>query len=139
MFHKSGFCQRVLAVIVASALASCSPRIGYAEHGAHDATASAREHTLSVVEKDSARVEIRFFQIRDTFFRDSIVIRWRTKIVRDTVLVKDSVFHCDTVRVVEYVDKDTWLDNVTDKIGGLSFLLIVLIILYQILKFRRHD
>lgn len=139
MFFQSGFCKGVLAVIVASALASCSPRIGYAEHGAHDATASAREHTLSVVEKDSARVEIRFFQIRDTFFRDSIVIRWRTKVVRDTVLVRDSIFHCDTVSVVEYVDKDTWFDNITDKIGGVSLLLIVLIFLVQILKIRRHD
>lgn len=139
MFFKSGFCKRVLAVVIASALASCSPRIGYAEHGAHDATASISEHALSVAEKDSARVEIRFFQIRDTFFRDSIVIRWRTKVVRDTVLVRDSVFHCDTVRVVEYVDKDTWLDNVTDKIEGVSLLLIVLIFLVQILKIRRHD
>lgn len=139
MFYKSGICFGVLAIVLASALASCSPRIGYAEHGAHDATASASEHTLSVVEKDSARVEIRFFQIRDTFFRDSIVIRWRTKVVRDTVLVRDSVFHCDTVRVVQYVDKDTWLDNVTDKIGGVSLLLIVLIFLVQILKIRRHD
>lgn len=139
MFFQSRFCQGVLAVIVASALASCSPRIGYAEHGAHDATASAREHTLSVVEKDSARVEIRFFQIRDTFFRDSIVIRWRTKIVRDTVLVRDSIFHCDTVRVVEYIDKNTWFDKVTNKIGGISLLLIVLIFIVQFLKIRRHD
>lgn len=139
MFHKSGFCQGVLAVIVALALASCSPRIGYAEHGAHDATASASEHTLSVVEKDSARVEIRFFQIRDTFFRDSIVIRWRTKVVLDTVMIRDSIFHCDTVRVVEYIDRNTWFDKVTNKIGGVSLLLIVLIILVQILKIRRHD
>ena len=139
MFHKRRFCQRVLAVIVALALASCSPRIGLAERRAHDATASAREHTLSVFDKDSARVEIRLFQVRDTFFRDSIVFRWRTKVVHDTVLVRDSIFHCDTVRVVQYVDKDTWFDNVTDKIGGSCFLLIVLIILYQILKFRQHD
>lgn len=139
MFHKSGFCQRVLAVIVASALASCSPRIGYAEHGAHDATASAREHGVSVVEKDSARVEIRFFQVRDTFFRDSIVIRWRTKFVHDTVMIRDSVFHCDTVRVVEYIDRATWFDKVTNKIGGISLLLIVLFFLVQILKIRRHD
>lgn len=139
MFHKSGFCQGILAVIVASALASCSPRIGYAEHGAHDATASAREHGASVFEKDSARVEIRFFQVRDTFFRDSIVIRWRTKIVHDTVMIRDSIFHCDTVRVVEYVDRATWFDKITNKIGGISLLLLVLIFLYQILKFRQHD
>jgi hypothetical protein len=139
MFYKSRFCQGVLAVIVASSLASCSPRIGYAEHGAHDATASAREHGASVFEKDSARVEIRFFQVRDTFFRDSIVIRWRTKIVHDTVMIRDSIFHCDTVRVVEYVDRATWFDKVTNKIGGISLLLLVLIFLYQILKFRQHD
>lgn len=139
MFFQSRFCQGVLAVIVASAVASCSPRIGYAEHGAHDATASAREHTLSVVEKDSARVEVRFFQVRDTFFRDSIVIRWRTRVVLDTVMIRDSIFHCDTVRVVEYIDRDTWFDKVTNKIGGISLLLIVLIFLVQILKIRRHD
>lgn len=139
MFHKSGFCQGVLAVIVASALASCSPRIGYAEHGAHDATASAREHTLSVVEKDSARVEIKMYQIRDTFFRDSIVFRWRTKFVHDTIVIRDSFYHCDTLQVVKYIDKESWFENVANKIGGLSFLLIVLIFLYQILKFRRHD
>jgi len=139
MFHKSRFCQRVLAVVLASVLASCSPRIGYAEHGAHDATASAREHGVSVVEKDSARVEIRFFQVRDTFFRDSIVIRWRTKFVHDTVMIRDSVFHCDTVRVVEYIDRATWFDKVTNKIGSISLLLLVLIFLYQILKFRQHD
>jgi hypothetical protein len=139
MFFKSGFCKGILAIIVASALASCSPRIGYAEHGAHDATASAREHGASVFEKDSARVEIRFFQVRDTFFRDSIVIRWRTKIVHDTVMIRDSIFHCDTVRVVEYVDRATWFDKVTNKIGGISLLLLVLIFLYQILKFRQHD
>ena len=139
MFHKSGFCQGVLAIIVASALASCSPRIGYAEHGAHDATASASEHGASVFEKDSARVEIKLYQIRDTFFRDSIVIRWRTKIVHDTIMIRDSIFHCDTVRVVEYIDNDTWFDKVTNKIGGISLLLLVLIFLYQILKFRQHD
>lgn len=139
MFFKSGFYKGILAIIVASALASCSPRIGYAEHGAHDATASAREHGASVFEKDSARVEIRFFQVRDTFFKDSIVIRWRTKIVHDTVMIRDSIFHCDTVRVVEYVDRATWFDKVTNKIGGISLLLLVLIFLYQILKFRRHD
>lgn len=139
MFFQSGFCKGVLAVVLASALASCSPRIGYAEHGAHDATAFAREHGASVFEKDSARVEIKLYQIRDTFFRDSIVIRWRTKVVHDTVMIRDSIFHCDTVRVVEYVDKDTWFDNVTDKIGGVSLLLIVLIFLVQILKIRRHD
>lgn len=139
MFHKSGFCQGVLAVIVASALASCSPRIGYAEHGAHDATAFAREHGESVFEKDSARVEIKLYQIRDTFFRDSIVIRWRTKVVHDTVIIRDSIFHCDTVRVVQYIDRATWFDKVTNKIGGISLLLLVLIFLYQILKFRQHD
>lgn len=139
MFHKSGFCQGVLAIIVASALASCSPRIGFAERGAHDATAFAREHGASVFEKDSARVEIKMYQIRDTFFRDSIVIRWRTKIVHDTVMIRDSIFHCDTVRVVEYIDRTTWFDKVTNKIGGISLLLLVLIFLYQILKFRQHD
>lgn len=139
MFHKSGFCQGVLAVIIASALASCSPRIGYAEHGAHDATAFARDHGASVFEKDSARVEIRFFQIRDTFFRDSIVIRWRTKVVRDTIIERDSIFHCDTIRVVEYINREYWFDKVTDKIGGVSLLLIVLIFIVQILKIRQHD
>lgn len=139
MFFKSGFCKGILAIIVASALASCSPRIGYAEHGAHDATAFAREHGASVFEKDSARVEIRFFQVRDTFFRDSIVIRWRTKIAHDTVMIRDSIFHCDTVRVVEYIDTATWFDKITNKNGGISLLLIVLLFLYQILKFRQHD
>lgn len=139
MFHKSGFCQGVLAVIVASALASCSPRIGYAEHGAHDATAFSRDHNVSWFEKDSARVEIKMYQIRDTFFRDSIVIRWRTKVVHDTIIIRDSIFHCDTVRVVQYIDNDTWFDKVTNKIGGISLLLLVLIFLYQILKFRQHD
>ena len=139
MFHKSGFCQGVLAVIVASALASCSPRIGFAERGAHDASASAREKKRSVKEKDSVRVEVRFFQVRDTFFKDSIVIRWKTKFVHDTIFLRDSIFHCDTVRVVEYVNKESWFDSIANKIGGFSFLLIVLIILYQILKFRRHD
>lgn len=139
MFHKSGFCQGVLAVIVASALASCSPRIGCAERGAHDATAFARDHGASVVEKDSSRVEIKMYQIRDTFFRDSIVIRWREKIVHDTVMIRDSIFHCDTVRVVEYIDRNTWFDKVTNKIGGISLLLLVLFFLYQILKFRQHD
>lgn len=139
MFFQSGFCKGVLAVVLVSALASCSPRIGYAEHGAHDATASISEHALSVAEKDSARVEIRFFQVRDTFFKDSIVFRWRTKLVHDTVVIRDSIFHCDTVRVVKYIDNDTLFDKVTDKIGGVSFLLIVLIILYQILKIRQHD
>lgn len=139
MFFKSGFCQRVLAVIVASALASCSPRIGLAERRAHDATASDSEKKRSVKEKDSVRVEVRFFQVRDTFFKDSIVIRWRTKFVHDTIFLRDSIFHCDTVRVVEYVNKESWFDSIANKIGGFSFLLIVLIILYQILKFRQHD
>lgn len=139
MFFKRGVYQRVLAVIVASALASCSPRIGFAERGAHDATAFTSEHGASVVEKDSSRVEIKMYQIRDTFFRDSIVIRWRTKIVHDTIRERDSIFHCDTVRVVQYIDRTTWFDKVTNKIGGISLLLLVLVFLYQILKFRQHD
>lgn len=139
MFYKSGFCQGVLAVIVASALASCSPSIGLAERGSHDATAFAREHDVSVFEKDSARVEIKLYQIRDTFFRDSIVVRWITKIVHDTVMIRDSIFHCDTVRVVEYIDRTTLLDKVTNKIGGISLLLLELIFLYRILKSRQHD
>ena len=139
MFYKSRFCKGVFAFVLASALASCSPRIGCAEHGVHDATASAREHGASVFEKDSARVEIRFFQVRDTFFRDSIVIRWRTIIVHDTVMIRDSIFHCDTVRVVQYIDRTTWFDKITDKIGGISLLLIVLVFIFQILKIRPHD
>lgn len=139
MFHKSGFCQGVLAVIVASALASCSPRIGLAERRAHDATASAREQKKSVKEKDSVRIEVRFLQIKDTFFKERVEIRWRTKIVYDTIRERDTIVHCDTVRVVEYIDSESWFDKVTDKIGGVWLLLIVLIFIVQILKIRRHD
>ena len=139
MFHKSGFCQGVLAVILAAALVSCSPRVGLAERRAHATTASAREQKKSVKEKDSVRVEVRFFQVRDTFFRDSIVFRWRTKIVHDTVLQIDSFYQCDTLRVVEYVNSESWFDKVTDKIGGVSLLLIVLVFIIQILKTKRHD
>lgn len=139
MFHKSGFCQGVLAIILAAALVSCSPRVGLAERRAHDTTASAHEQKKYVKEKDSVRVEVRFFQVRDTFFRDSIVVRWKTKFVHDTIFLKDSIFHCDTVRVVEYVNNETWFDKVTDKIGGVSLLLIVLVFIIQILKTKRHD
>lgn len=139
MFHKSGFCQGVLAVIVASALASCSPRIGFAERRVHDASASDSEKKRYVKEKDSVRVEVRFYQVRDTFFKDSIEIRWRTKFVHDTIFIRDSIFLCDTVRVFEYIDSTTLFDKVTNKIGGVSLLLIVLIFIVKILKIRRHD
>jgi hypothetical protein len=56
-----------------------------------------------------------------------------------TRFLRDSIFHCDTVHVVEYVDNESWLEKVTNKIGGISLLLIVLIFIVQILKFRQHD
>lgn len=139
MFHPSRICSRILSFIIVVSACSCSPRIGTAEHFAQDHRRTENRQSVSTAINDCTRVEIRQRIVQDTFFRDSIVFKWRTKIQHDTILLRDSVLITDTVKVVQYIDGRTWIEKTTDKIGGISLLLIVLILIVQFLKFKRHD
>lgn len=139
MFHKIRVCPGVLSIIIVVSAWSCSPRIGTAEHFAQDHRRTENRHSVATAVNDCTRVEIRQRIVQDTFFRDSIVYKWRTKIQHDTILLRDSVLITDTVKVVQYIDGRTWFEKTTDKIGGISLLLIVLILIVQFLRIKRHD
>lgn len=136
MFQKRGFYQRILAIVLIVIVTSCTSQRDLAEHDrqvTHDSETYSATH---VYDKDSVAVMVRVVSVSDTVYRDSVVYRYRNRILRDTIIITDTMLICDTVRVVKYIDNDTWFDNITDKVGGISLLLIVLIFIVQFIKIR---
>lgn len=121
------------------ALASCSPRHGLAERGAHHATA--RTENATSVSRDSVIIaeKVRYVKINDTIFRDSIFIVTKIKTQIDTILRIDSVHISDTIRVITFRDPRTFVEKTTDKIGNACMLLVVIVIIVQLIKNKRHD
>lgn len=121
------------------ALASCSPRYGLAERGTHVATAhidkttSATRDTVLITEK------VRYVKINDTVYRDSILLLTKVKTRIDTILRVDSVLISDTLNVITFRDPRSSFQKATDKIGNACLLLVVIVIIVQLLKHKRHD
>lgn len=124
-------------VALVLALASCSPRHGLAERGAHHATA--RTENATSVSRDSVIIaeKVRYVKINDTIFRDSIFIVTKIKTKIDTILRVDSVHISDTIRVITFRDPRTFIEKTTDKIGNACILLVVIVIIVQLLKINK--
>lgn len=136
MFQKRGFLKGVLAIILIVVVESCASQTNLTEHDTQITHDSETYTSTHVYDKDSVAVMVRVVSVADTIYRDSVVYRYRNRILRDTIIITDTMHICDTIRVVKYIDNDTWFDNITDKVGGISLLLIVLIFLVQFLKIK---
>ena len=119
------------------ALASCSPRTGLAERGAHHATA--RIDQTASISRDSVIIaeKVRLVKINDTIFRDSVFIVTKIKTKIDTILRVDSVHISDTIRVITFRDPRSFVQKTTDKIGNICFLFVVIVIIVQLLKINK--
>lgn len=136
MFQKRGFLKGVLAIVLIVFVASCASQTNLTEHDTQITHDSETYTSTHVYDKDSIAVMVRVVSVSDTIYRDSVVYRYRNRILRDTIIITDTMHICDTIRVVKYIDNDTWFDDITDKVGGISLLLIVLIFLVQFLKIK---
>lgn len=136
MLHKRGFYKRILAIVLILVLTSCASQTNIAQHDkqvTHDSEMYSATH---VYDKDSVSVMVKVQSVSDTVYRDSVVFKYRNRVVYDTIMLTDTLIITDTIRVVKYIDNDTWFDDITDKVGGISLLLIVLIFIVQFIKIK---
>lgn len=136
MFQARGFLEGVLAVVLIAVIVSCASQTSLSEHGrqlTHDSETYISSH---INDKDSIAVMVKVVSVSDTIYRDSVVYRYRSRILRDTIIITDTMLVCDTIRVVKYIDNDSWFDEITDKVGGVALLLIVLFFIVQFLKLK---
>lgn len=136
MLFKRRFCQGILALAVALAVASCSHRHGLTERWSHDVRShDSEEHTHS---SDCTRIaeRVRIEHINDTVRVDSIIEilkwRWRT----DTILIHDSIFQVDSIYIEKEVDPRSFIQKTADKAGNIALLLLVIIIIVKLLKIK---
>lgn len=129
---------RFSIVLVWLALASCSPRHGFAERGSHVATAHVSEQSSEEKDVTNVKERVRIVIKNDTVRIDSIRTEYRYLSKKDTIFVKDSIMISDTIRVVEYVDPRSFIQKTTDKVGNICILLVAFIIIFQLLKIKRH-
>lgn len=129
---------RFSIVLVWLALASCSPRHGFAERGSHVASAHASEQSSDKKDVTNVKERVRIEIKNDTVRIDSIRTEYRYISEKDTIFIKDSIMISDTIRVVEYVDPRSFVQKTADKVGNICILLVAFIIIFQLLKFKRH-
>lgn len=139
MFFKGRFCQGILALAVALAVASCSHRLGLAERRSHDVSAHDREEHSHSSDCTHIAERVRIVHINDTVRVDSIIEilkwRWRT----DTILIHDSIFKVDSIYIEKKVDQRNFIQKTADKAGNICLLVVFIIILVKLLKIKRHD
>lgn len=125
-------------VLVLFALASCSPRLGFAERGSHVATAHISEQSSEEKDVTNVKERVRIVIKNDTIRIDSIRTELRYLSKRDTIFIRDSIVIADTIRIVEYVDPRSFVQKTADKVGNICILLVAFIIIFQLLKIKRH-
>lgn len=119
-----------------SVLVSCASHRDLEQHDRQVTHNSEVYQTSHVHDRDSVAVMVKVQSVSDTIYRDSVVYRYRSRILRDTIIITDTMHICDTIRVVKYIDNDSWFDEITDKVGGVALLLLVLIFIVQFLRFK---
>jgi hypothetical protein len=120
------------------ALASCSPRHGFAERGAHVATAHHSEQKSDKQDISKVKERVRIVIKNDTIRIDSIRTEWREIHTVDTIFLTDSIMISDTIRIVEYVDSRNFVQRTADKVGNICTLLVALLIIFQLLKLKQN-
>lgn len=89
-----------------------------------------------VYDKDSVSVLVRYQEVRDTIYRDSIVFKWNIKVLRDTIYHSST----DTIQLPpEYIQVErelTWWEDKFIKIGKIAMVLFVGIIIVLIYKIK---
>lgn len=135
LFHKR-FCQGLLALAVALAVASCSHRHGFAERRSHDVSAHDREAHSHSSDCTTVAEKVRIVRVNDTVRIDSIryVLKWRWR--SDTVTVHDSIFKVDSVYIERIVDPRNFIQKTADKAGNIALLLLLIIIIVKLLKIK---
>lgn len=129
---------RFSIVLVWLALASCSPRHGFAERGSHVASAHTSEKSSEEKDVTNVKERVRIVIKNDTVRIDSIRTEYRYISKKDTFFIKDSIMISDTIRIVEYVDPRSFVQKTTDKVGYICIILVAFIIIFQLLKIKRH-
>lgn len=129
---------RFSIVLVLFALASCSPRHGFAERGSHVASAHISEQSSEEKDVTDVKERVRIVIKNDTIRIDSIRTELRYISKKDTIFLKDSIMIADTIRIVEYVDPRSFLQKKADKVGNICTLLVALFIIFQLLKTKRN-
>lgn len=120
------------------ALASCSPRHGLAERGAHVATAHHSQQYSDKQDVSKVKEKVRIVIKNDTIRIDSIRTEWREIHTTDTIFLTDSIMISDTLRIVEYVDPRNFVQRTADKAGNICTLLVALFIIFQLLKLKQN-
>lgn len=129
---------RFSIVLVLLALASCSPRHGFAERGSHVASAHISEQSSEEKDVTDVKERVRIVIKNDTIRIDSIRTELRYISKKDTIFLKDSIMIADTIRIVEYVDPRSFFQKKADKVGNICTLLVALFIIFQLLKTKRN-
>jgi hypothetical protein len=124
--------------LVLLALASCSPRHGFAERGSHVASAHVSEQSSEKKDVTDVKERVRIVIKNDTIRIDSIRTELRYISKKDTIFLKDSIMIADTIRIVEYVDPRSFFQKKADKVGNVCTLLVALFIIFQLLKTKRN-
>lgn len=139
MFHERRICQGILALVVALAVVSCSPRHGLAENNSRDVSSKERKEHSHTSDCTTIAERVRIVHVNDTVRIDSIryVLRWRLR--TDTVLVHDSIYKTDSFYVEKIIDPRNFVEKTVDKAGNVCLLVILIIILVKLLKLKRHD
>lgn len=136
MFFKRRFCQGLLALAVALAVASCSHRHGLAERWSHDVSAHEREEHSHSSDCTHVAEKVRIVRVNDTVRIDSIRYIYKWKWRTDTVACHDSVFIVDSIFIEKVVDPRNFIQKTADKAGNVALLLLVIIIIVKLLKIK---
>lgn len=121
------------------ALASCSPRYGIAERGSHVATAHVDKTASTTRDTVLIKEKVRFVKINDTIYRDSVLVLTKNRTRIDTIFRVDSILMSDTINMTTFRDPRSSFQKAAEEAGNVCLFLIVIVIIVQLLKLKRHD
>ena len=125
-------CSVAVAVACAHACASAPP-LAPAPSTIHT---NNTERVAVIREKDSASVLVRYKIVNDTIWRDSIVERWRTKIVHDTILISSTDTIIPPPQIVTMEKELSRWDEFFIKAGRIATTIFVGLIILLIIKIK---
>lgn len=120
-------------------LVSCSPHHGLTRSHSSNVRGSDRKELSHTSDCTTVAERVRIVRINDTVRIDSIryVLRWRWR--TDTLLVHDSIYKTDSIYIEKIVDPRNFIEKTADKAGNVCLLLLVIIIIVKLLKFKTND
>lgn len=125
-------CSVAVAVACAHACASAPPLAPAPSVARADST----ERVSVVREKDSTIVLVRYKIVSDTIWRDSIVERWRTKVVHDTLHTSSTDTIIQPPQIITVEKELSKGDEFFLKAGRISTIVFVGLIILLIIKIK---